>query len=166
MSIVHNIKRTKEGYDVLFWGYAFGLILTVVCVLSLRVYPIFSIVFLVVIFKYFFYRVADFFFDKTICLNENEFYIQVGFIRLNLNKHSERKERASFLVIENVAASTKTSEINYGLVLVRNNEKWYRRLFKNKIKLYAAGSDTKLEDVGEQIAEKFNIHFIGKYESF
>lgn len=166
MNKTYTAHQTSSGKSLLINGYLQGSVFLTLSVISLLDEPFLGAILSFYTVKYFFYRIVDFFFSKTIFQSEQEFHVRMCFINFKLNSRSPVKDRATFLVIEDVGFPRRGYVKDYGLVLVRNREKWHQRLFKNKIKLYIEDGKMNLEQLAEQIGEKFNIHFIGKYESY
>ena len=98
-----------------------------------------------------FYSLIDFVFVKTIFDNGIQVFIAVFFMKIKIDK-----KRAFTSILRSPSPSRYAK--HYCLVLVRNDEKWLNRLFKNKIILYAEDSNLDLEGIANKISDMFGIN--------
>lgn len=111
--------------------------------------------FIFFMFRIFIYEFMDVVFKKRVILtSEGNLYVKF-IVCLNISK-----ER-SYLNIEEFYEGTSTGVPETILVLNRNNYGFFKRLFKNKVKLYTIDYSNREEVIqkGKEISEMFNITF-------
>lgn len=89
-----------------------------------------SLLILLFVFREYLYKQIDFLITIRIISKESEVYVCFCFLQIKINLNN------SFLIIEDkdYFGLTKNST-KYYLVLVRNDDKFFNRIFKNRIKL-------------------------------
>ena len=152
-------RTTSNTRDFIFKGLFSGIIFYVLATYILIKYGLIGIIPLFLLVRHYAYKNIELLFDVQIFKNDELFNLTMMCFTFGLDLNR------SFLVIENVAVfSGVRPTTEYGLVLVRNNGKVLKRVFKNRIKLYTGLSTNDLEKKMKEINEKFDIRYVPFFE--
>ncbi len=92
------------------------------------------------------YKNIDYKFDRVIHIDETSAWIDAGFYKYKLDK-----ERCYLAIIAESHSGNWEARPIHEIVLVRNEQSFWRRLFKNKIKLGEPAK--KYQDLQDKIVE-------------
>lgn len=150
-------KSNSAGY----WSVIFSSLVTIFFIFLSRVlegYPLIQFIVILIGFKLGLYKSIDYLFSKKLVRNKDNFAIKIGLLSLGINTLD------SFLIIEKDELSINNYAHSFGLYIVRNNKKWYNRLFKNRIKLLPMSNKYDIEEIMFDVSRKFNLRCIDMRE--
>ncbi len=158
---VYIIKRTSTGiWKEFFLNFLVGVIVFIIGIYTCFDHLFWGVIVLIFAFKFFIYRLIDFLFIKEFIEIEKILYI--SFLGVNFKINPKR----CFSVIEAYSFPSKSGTKYYYLELIRNDERWLYRIFKNKIKLYVEDGEIDLEGVAQKLFDLYGIKYLGIFDDW
>jgi hypothetical protein len=146
-------KSNKTG----IWSFVFSCFLSCFIIIASLAYKDILLIMFFVVFvglRLGVYNSIDYLFTKTLYEKNGKLVLKISVINFQISKED------SFLAIGKDDITTRLSITSHGLYIVRNNKIWWRRIIKNRIKLLPKGGKYNLEDIMEEVANKFGLNSI------
>ena len=160
----YTIKPSIEDGYFAFWVIIHGAFFISIFLYGYsRIHSyLFFIIFLIALsFKLYIFQIIDLLFNRKIVLTEDgEIYIKLFFITWRLDN------KKCYLIIEDIFIPTTIDIKRPTLMIYRNPNTFFNRLFKNKIKIHRADKINfeQIRDEARKISEMFGIPFRDIYK--